>query len=52
MQVAQMLVVSQPTPMPSLVSLLSDCGRSVPLPRLLLGEQGGGAFPRSQPGMK
>jgi hypothetical protein len=62
MQVAQMLVVSQPTPVPLLVSLLSDCGRSVPLPRLWLGEplapfrrngeQGGGAFPRSQPGLK
>ena len=45
-----------------LVSLQSDCGRSVPLPRLWLGEplapfrrngeQGGGAFPRQQPGLK
>ena len=43
-----------------LMSLLSDCGRSEPLPRLWLGEplasfrrngeQGGGAFPRAQPG--
>ena len=57
-----MLVVSQPAPMPLLVYLLSDCGRSVPLPRLWLGEplapfrrngeQGGGAFPRAQPGLK
>ncbi len=63
MQVAQMLVVPQPLPMPLVVSLLSDWrGRSVPLPRLWLGEplapfrrkgeQGGGAFPRSQPGLK
>jgi hypothetical protein len=57
-----MLVVSQSSPMRYLVSLLSDCERSVPLPRLWLGEplapfprigeQGGGAFPRAQPGLK
>ena len=39
MQVAQMLVVPQPLPMPLLVSLQSDCGRSDQTVRLGTQEQ-------------
>jgi hypothetical protein len=57
--VAQVLVVSQPPPLAFLVFLLSDWWeRPVPLPQLWVGEplapfrrngeQGGGAFPRTQ----
>ena len=57
-EVAQVLVVSQPPPLAFLVFLLSDWRRPVPLPQLWVGEplapfqrngeQGGGAFPRTQ----
>ncbi len=56
---AQVLVVSQPPPLAFLVFLLSDWWEApVPLPQLWVGEplapfrrngeQGGGAFPRTQ----